>query len=139
MHRYLFALTFALLSAVAPSFAWADEPHVDVTADPNAPLPDNAPAPPSPAQPYPWADLGPKNYGHNYQVYIPREMKSDDPDVLRTYEASGYPRNGLQQTPGRPRLRHRFRLPGAARLLPARRFGPHPGQGLRLPAAVLSA
>jgi hypothetical protein len=95
MYRFLLALTFCLLSAAA----FADTPLIEVTPDPNAPVPDNVQGPPSPAQPYPWADLGPKNYGHNYQVYIPREIKSDEPDVLRTYDASGYPRAGLHQTP----------------------------------------
>ena len=46
-----------------------------------------------------WKDLGVSKYGRNYQVYIPKEVKSDDPDALRTYNPAGYPRNGQQQTP----------------------------------------
>jgi hypothetical protein len=100
MHRFLLALVFSsLIFPLMGAVAFADAPLIEVTPDPMAPLPDNAKTPPSPAQPYPWADLGPQNYGHNYQVYIPREMKSDSPDALRTYDPSGYPRAGLQQTP----------------------------------------
>ena len=60
-------------------------------------------APTAPANlvitPAPWGDLGPRVYGHNYQVYIPLEPKSNDPDALRSTNVSGYPRNGRQMTP----------------------------------------
>ena len=95
MKRILIALAFSTISAAA----FAASPLIEVTPDPNAPPAANAKIPDSPVQAYPWSDLGPRNYGHNYQVYIPRELKSDSPDALRTYDPSGYPRAGLQQTP----------------------------------------
>ena len=49
--------------------------------------------------PAPWGDLGPRMYGHNYQIYVPMEPKSDDPDALRSTTVAGYPRNGRQMTP----------------------------------------
>ncbi len=47
----------------------------------------------------PWSDLGSQMYGKTYEVYIPHQIRSDDPDAQKTYDPAGYPRNGNHMTP----------------------------------------
>ena len=37
--------------------------------------------------------------GQNYQIYVPREFKSNEPETTRTWSPSGYPSAGNQLTP----------------------------------------
>jgi hypothetical protein len=78
----------ALIPLLVPAGAHADEAGPTPVAVPTIVV-----------TPAPWGDLGPRMYGHNYQVYVPMDLKSDDPDALRSTNVSGYPRNGHQMTP----------------------------------------
>ena len=80
---------------ILPVLASADQP----SAGPQLPVADTPPPATIVIRPDAWKDLGVTRFGHNYEVYIPKETKSDNPDALRTFSAAGLPRNGAQQTP----------------------------------------
>ena len=76
------------------------QPAQEVAPPAVPPLVVASPAPQAPQTPaQSWSDTGPRVYGKNYQVYIPMETKSNNPEVPLAWDASGYPRNGSGLTP----------------------------------------
>jgi hypothetical protein len=78
-----FTLLFIVFLTTGPVYA-ADAP-TNVTVFGDVPVLPNADPRPTPPQ--------------NYQIYVPREFKSDEPETTRTWSPSGYPGSSNQLTP----------------------------------------
>ncbi len=54
---------------------------------------------PAPMPPTPMQGVATQQFGPNYRSYVPLEIKSDNPDVLRTWDPSAHPGNASHLTP----------------------------------------
>ena len=47
----------------------------------------------------PMKDMATRDFGPNYRSYVPMEIKSSNPDVVRAWNAEAHPGNGNHMTP----------------------------------------
>ncbi len=92
--RYAFFMIACLIAlATVSTGRAADQPQSLVVASPLPAAPPNIVV-----NPLPSATSGSREFGPNYEFYVPIEIKSDVPGIVRSWDPAAHPGNGVHMT-----------------------------------------